>query len=478
MQWARDRTFGGLWLLGIVGPLMMAGGGCSDGSQPASTGYNVLLITTDTTRADRLGSYGYDKPTSPNLDALARDAIRFEFAISTAGLTPIAHASIFTGLNPYLHGVRVMYGSPGHYLSKSTLGMATLLKQKGYATAGFVSAYPASERYGMHWGFDTFENGMKKGTVDMDPSRQTAKGLIFQHGKWADQPKGDAQRRADSTTADALAWLANVKGSFFQWVHYFDPHDPWLIPPKRYLDKFGVKRGAPDEMLTVYDADINYMDFQIGRLLQAYKDRDLYDKTIIIVISDHGQGLEDHDWFRHRLLYREQIHVPLIVRLPNGPHGKIIPDLVRNIDLLPTVCELLGVKLPDDVEGKSLLGLINGAREPPRLAYAEALNTADAHLPKKLPEDQKDLLFCMMDRDWKLIYHKDRPQNSELYDLKNDPKELVNVFGKHPEQTMRLMQALEKSGGLNVRLTGAAPMDEETRRSLEALGYIDGADGG
>ena len=311
MNRERNRTFSGLWLLGVVGPVMMAGGGCSDGGQPTSTGYNVLLITTDTTRADRLGSYGYEKPVSPNLDALAADAVRFEFAISTAGLTPMAHASIFTGLNPYLHGVRVMHGSPGHYLSKSTPGMATLLKQKGYATAGFVSAYPASERYGMHWGFDTFENGMEKGTVNMDPSHDTRKGLISQHGRWVDQPKGDAQRRADSTTDDALAWLADVKGSFFQWVHYFDPHDPWLIPPKAYLEKFGVKRGAPDGMLTVYDADINYMDFQIGRLIQAYKDRGLYDKTIIIVIADHGQGLEDHNWFRHRLLYREQIHVPL-----------------------------------------------------------------------------------------------------------------------------------------------------------------------
>ena len=125
-------------------------GGCSDSSTPTagSQSYNVLLITTDTTRADRLGSYGYEKPTSPHLDALAADAARFEFAMSTAGLTPIAHASIFSGLNPYSHGVRVMYGSPGHYLSKNIPTMATLLKQKGYATGGFVSAYPASERYG------------------------------------------------------------------------------------------------------------------------------------------------------------------------------------------------------------------------------------------------------------------------------------------------------------------------------------------
>ncbi len=167
--------------------------GCSDAPRPKSAEYNVLLITTDTTRADRLGSYGYEKPTSPHLDALAADAARFEFAMSTAGLTPIAHASIFSGLNPYLHGVRVMYGSPGHYLSKNIPTMATLLKQKGYATGGFVSAYPASERYGMHWGFDTFENGMEKGTVNMDPSQRTAKGLISQHGKWVDQSAGDGR---------------------------------------------------------------------------------------------------------------------------------------------------------------------------------------------------------------------------------------------------------------------------------------------
>jgi arylsulfatase A-like enzyme len=295
--------------------------------------------------------------------------------------------------------------------------------------------------------------------------------------RWVDQREGVAQRRADATTDQALEWLNHEpERPIFQWIHYFDPHDPWLIPPKEYMTKYGVQRSADDAMLTAYDADIDFMDAQIGRVIQAYKDRGLYDKTVIVVIADHGQGLENHDWFRHRILYREQIRVPLIVRLPAGPRGKRVAELVRNIDILPTVGAAVGVEMPEMIAGTSLLGLIEGEPEPPRLAYAEALNTADTHLSASMPDRHRDLLFCAMDRAWKLIYHKERPENSELYDLGNDPNELVNVIEKFPDEKLRLMRFLEQTGGLTVQTTGVAPIDEETMRSLKALGYID--DGG
>jgi arylsulfatase A-like enzyme len=309
---------------------------------------------------------------------------------------------------------------------------------------------------------------MEEGALDMNPSRERDHGLIYAHGRWVDRREGVAQRQADSTTDQALEWLSEAEGPFFQWVHYFDPHDPWLIPPDAYMQKYGVRREADDSMSTVYDADIDFMDAQIGRLIQAYRDSGLYDNTIIMVIADHGQGLNDHDWFRHRILYREQIRVPLILRLPNGPRARRVTELVRNIDLLP-----------DNVEGVSLLGLINGEPEPPRIAYAEALNTADVHLPPEMPEHHKDLLFCVMDRNWKLIYHKEHPENSELYDLTNDPHERINVIAEYPDEQIRLMEFLENTGGLAVRTTGVAPIDDQTRRGLKALGYIDdGGDGG
>ncbi len=462
--------------------------GCSDkpatdapAKPQAKSAHNVLLITLDTTRADHLGPYGYDKGTSPSLDALAADAAQFDFAISTAGLTPIAHASIFTGLNPYKHGLRVMYGPAGHYLSTKIPTLAQLLKDKGYATAAFVSAYPASEKYGMHWGFDTFENGMEKGAIDMDPEHDVPQGAIAAHGRWVDAPVGTAQRRADSTTDQAIDWLKKAAGEskpFFQWVHYFDPHDPWLIPPPDVMERFEVTDRGDAGMLKVYDADIYFMDQQLGRLIQQLKDSGEYDDTVIIVTADHGQGLEDHDWFRHRILYQEQIHIPLIVRLPNGPRGKRFEPLVRNVDILPTLGELLGFAVPDNADGASFLGLLAGKAEPPRIAYAEALNTEDIKLPGGLPDRHKDLLFVVMDRDWKLIYHKDHPENSELYDLRNDPKELKNVIDQETDQKNRLMQILEKTGGLTIQRNVTSPIDEETRKRLEALGYIGGDDGG
>lgn len=471
----------------LVATFLAALTGCADKPSPpqpaaARAAYNLLLVTLDTTRADHLGAYGYDQGTSAAFDALAADAAQFDFAISTAGLTPIAHASIFTGLNPYKHGVRVMYGPAGHYLSATLPTLAKLLKDKGYATGGFVSAYPASEKYGMHWGFDTFENGMEEGAVDMDPSEDVPQGLIAAHGRWIDAPVGTAQRRADSTTDQAIDWLKKAAADakpFFQWVHYFDPHDPWLIPPKDVMDRFGVDRRGDAGKLKVYDADIYFMDQQFGRLLQQLKDCGKYDNTVIIVTADHGQGLEDHDWFRHRILYQEQIHIPLIIRLPDGPRGKRFEALVRNVDILPTLGEVLGFAVPENIDGSSFMGLLAGKPEPPRMAYAEALNTEDiSKLPSGLPERHKDLLFCVMDRDWKLIYHKHRPENSELYDLRNDPKELKNVIEQEVDQRNRLMQILEKTGGLTIHRNETSPIDEETRKRLEALGYLGGDDGG
>lgn len=443
----------------------------SCGPAPDDDRWNVLLITLDTTRADRLGAYGYPKDVSPNLDALAEDGIRFDFAISTAGITPIAHASILTGLNPYRHGVRVFHGTPGSYMREETLTLAQLLGEEGYSTGAFVSAYPASERFGLHWGFDTFDNGAPRSALHTDPEFEPKLGVLRHSGDWVQKPRVAAQRRADSVTEDALDWLDDVRGPFLQWVHYFDPHDSFLVPPKPYLKKFDARRDGPDRMSRVYDADLNFMDFHIGRLIDAYKEKGLYEKTIIMVMSDHGQGLDDHDWEQHRLLYREQIHIPLLVRWPMGPRGTTVPDLVRNTDILPTVTELLGIACPPDLDGRSFKGLVAGEPDEPRVAYAEALNTLDKHAPKALPERQKDQLFCAVDQNWKLIFHRERPENSELYDLANDPDELVNVWDQHPDQVARLMEFIETCGGLEVATGEVAPMEDEAVQKLKSLGY-------
>ena len=443
--------------------------GCSRG--PRDDRWNVLLITLDTTRADRLGAYGYEKEVSPNLDSLAEDGIRFDFAISTAGITPIAHASILTGLNPYRHGVRVFHGTPGSFLDAGTTTLASLLAEEGYETGAFVSAYPASERFGLDWGFDTFDNGARRSALHTDPDFEPKLGVLRNSGEWVQKPKVAAQRRADSVTDDALRWLRRARGPFFQWVHYFDPHDAFLVPPKDYLKTFDARRNGPDRMSRVYDADVLFMDHHIGRLLDAYREKGVFDRTIVIVMADHGQGLDDHDWEQHRLLYREQIRIPLLVRWPEGPRAAVVPELVRNTDILPTVTELLGIEHPAGLDGRSFLGLATGEEDEPRLGYAEALNTLDAHAPRALPARQKDLLFCVVDQDWKLIHHMEKPKNSELYDLRRDPGELENVFDEHPEQVARLMTFIEESGCTEMSREAVAPMEEEAVLKLRSLGY-------
>jgi len=433
--------------------------------------YNVLLVTLDTTRVDHLGCYGYQKNTSPRLDELAGDAVRFETAITTAAITPIAHASIFTGLNPYQHGVRIFYGPAGHYLEPSIPSLAPLLKSRGWRTGAFISAYPASERFGLHWGFDTFETEVAESVMEQDPS------LPFPiEGRWMNKKAAMAQRRADSTTDQALEWLSQAERPFYLWLHLFDPHDNTLVPPFQYFKEFGHSKGDSLLPIHAYDPEIFFMDQQLGRVLDFLKERGEYDRTLIVVVSDHGQGHGQHGWYLHRLLYQEQIHVPLIVRIP-GEKAGTIPDMVRTIDVMPTILDALAVQKPSNLEGKSLLGLIQGREEEaPRLAYAEALNLLDEHAPDFLPDMQKDNLFCVFDGTWKLIYHKESPANSELYNLAEDPKELRNLAEQQPEVVARLAADIARSGAMKIEIKDPEePMDPEAREKLNALGYTGGS---
>ena len=446
---------------------------CSGSSRPAEgESKNVLLITLDTTRADRLSSYGHSRTTSPNIDALAADGIRFERAMTTAAVTPISHASILTGLNPYQHDVRVFFGPVGHFLTEEHPTLATLLRSNGWTTAAFISAYPASERFGLHWGFETFSSEIDESVMNRQPGLRPPK-----DGSWVREPIGRAQRRADHTTDEALAWLDTASSPFFLWLHYFDPHDPSLVPPREITERFGAEQGSPSVRSDLYDAEIFYMDSQIGRIISRLKERGSYENTLIVVVADHGQGLGDHGWGQHRLLYEEQIRAPLILRLPEGERGRVVPELVRIIDIAPTVLEFLGLETPEAVEGTSLRPLIEGRPEPGRIGYAEALNTLDAHAPDKLPEKQKDLLFSVADGDWKLIYHRELPENSELYHLSEDPGELDNVIEDHPAEAKRLMAWLSRSKAMEIELREPeGPIDPEALRKLEALGYLQAGD--
>jgi len=460
--------------IGVCGAIAVVaavlGRGVVPWRNPAGTrsGRNVLLITMDTTRADRLHCYGYDNDTSPNVDELAADGVRFDLAISTSAVTPISHASILTGLNPDRHGLRVFYGMTGHFLTQDHPTLATTLKSRGWHTGAFISAYSASERFGLHWGFDTFETGVEDWVMKQDPTLPLPIDGFFRRARTA-----SAQRRADATTDRALSWLNNVPRPFFLWVHYFDPHDVWLIPPHTVTERFGATLSGKDVFTSLYDAEVFFMDQQIGRLLDRLKESGEYEDTVIALLADHGQGMGDHGWVAHRLLYQEQIRVPFIMRAPGGRWGVVVADVVRNIDIMPTILEALGLQPAQPIQGRSLSGLMAGQAEPARVALAEALNTLDAHAPKELPPYQRDLLFSVVNQPWKLIYHKNSPGNSELYHLVNDRRELNNLAAARPQIVKRLVAELERSGAMNVQIAEPTePLPQDALEKLRALGYV------
>jgi hypothetical protein len=324
-----------------------------------------------------------------------------------------------------------------------------------------------SEYYGFEHGFDTFDNGL---TQDAETIVEDTDGG---YQRW-DQRRH--QRRSDRTVDRALEWLhANDAEPFFMWLHLWDPHDRMVLPPKEVLARFVTSGLAEDDhKRAIYRAECYYMDAQFGRLLQALKQSGQYDNTVVVVVGDHGQGLGQHDWWSHRLLYQEDLHVPLIVRVPGRPTGTTVRELVRTVDIYPTVLEAIGLEAPAVIPGKSLHGLMDGKSEPPRLTYAEQINKYDlvsAGISQRRPKD--DLLYCAMDRTWKLIYRYSYPDESELYDLAEDPRELNNLFARHPEQVRRLKATLDKHNGyVTAAFTDAALPDEAALRALEALGYI------
>lgn len=430
--------------------------------------YNVLLITLDTTRVDYLSCYDSSKgELTPNIDAVAADGVRFEFAIAQSAGTPMSHASILTGLNPYRHGVRVISAAGGYKLKPGLPTLATILAERGWHTGAFLSAFTVSEYYDFNRGFATFDNGLTQNpesiVVDDKGGRK----------RW-DQDKH--QRRSDVTVRQALTWLGLPRTTpFFLWIHLWDPHDRMILPPEEVVKPF-IKPGmSPEETKrAIYAAEVFFVDQQLGRVFALLREKDWYERTLIVIVADHGQGLGQHDWWAHRLLYQEGIHVPLILRGPDWPKGRVAPELVRTTDILPTVLESLGINPPGGLDGLGLNELIAGRAGAPRMAYADQIIEYDLvgyQIATQRPKDK--LNYCAMDRTWKLIYRYTHPDESELFNLADDPFELNNVLADHPEQFARLKKYLDECNGYVTRpFTEEALPDRSVLDSLSALGYI------
>ena len=403
---------------------------------PAARDANVLLITLDTTRADHLSCYGSRTARTPHLDSLAARGVRFTHATAQVPLTLPSHASIMTGSYPSVHKLRDM---GGFVLDKSHPTIASITHAAGFSTAAFVGSRVVAKHFGLAHGFDTYDDDM---------------GAEKEEGRL---PGAFPERRAGVVTDRALDWLKqNGQRKFFLWAHYYDPHQPY-DPPEPYKHEYTK---------SPYDGEIAYMDEQVGRLLEGLDQLALTPHTLVIVVGDHGESLGEHGEATHGIfLYDATLHVPLIVAGPEIPPGKVIGDQVRSIDLHPTVMEFLNLQPSSEAQGVSLWPVIRqGTHVRSNYSYGETL------YPRTYMRWSE--LRAMRTDDWKLIL----APHPELYNLQRDPGELQNLIAENPAEADQLQKKIWEAAGTQSRTekVTAAPVDEQTRRELESLGYVSG----
>jgi arylsulfatase A-like enzyme/Flp pilus assembly protein TadD len=410
-------------------------GRATAGAKPSDL--NVLLISLDTTRADRIGAYGFKEIETPALDRLASEGVLFRQAATAAPLTLPAHTTIFTSRVPPVHGVR---DNGGFFVDPSETTLAETLKERGFRTGAFVGAYVLDSKWGLDQGFETYYD-------DFDLSKYRAISL------------GAIQRPANEVVDKALEWLTATTDHaqrFFAWVHLYDPHTPYE-PPEPFRSRYP---GRP------YLGEIAFTDSQVERLVQFLRDRDLLDRTVVVVVGDHGESLDDHGEGSHGFfIYESVVRVPLIIRAPfSAARGRQVVDPVRTLDLVPTISELLGVETPRTTEGVSLVPLMTGTRAELGLeAYAESTYPLYHY-------GWSDLRALRSGR-FKLIAAP-RP---ELYDLEQDPGERTNLFAERRQLADRMLARLGEleAGFAKVERPKNEPdVDPEARARLAALGYV------
>ncbi len=427
-----------------------------------AAGSNLLIITIDTLRADRLGCYGWSDAQTPTLDSLAANGYLFESAHAQITSTMPSHASIMTSLYVRTHGV---YANE-QVLDGRAVTLAEVLAENGYATAAVLGIRALGARSGVTQGF-----------------------------RVEDTPEG-APRGAGDVTSAAVPWLeqwASEKGPFMLWLHYYDPHLPYAppeafrSPDSDYSGRFGKEVTVSDMIalgvgdiphpseselrhaLMLYDGEISYVDSEIARALTALREAGMAKNTIVLVVADHGESHGDHDtFFDHFGLYELTTRIPMIMTIPGRVGGTRIRALVQSIDLMPTMLELLGLEVPPGVEGVFLVPVL----EEPGIE----VNTA------AFSEPTGALQTSVRTSVWKLIQgrrtatlHAGHTElgSVELYDLSRDPLETANVAGTSAGQASALMRKLETwSRGTEPQWGVPDLVDGETRRALEDLGYL------
>ena len=403
---------------------------------------NIVLITIDTLRSDRVSSYGSNLVDTPNIDSFASDGVLFSNAASTVPFTLPAHSSILTGLYPPGHGIRE---NVGYTLDDNIPTLAEVLSEGGWSTAGFVSAFVLDRRWGIGRGFDHYFD-------DFDLAEFDTANL------------SSVQRSGDVTIGEAVRWIDGrpQDAPFFLWLHLYDPHDPYT-PPEPFKSQYPAHP---------YDGEVAYTDSLIGDFRKALEERGLLARSLVVLTADHGEGLGDHGEGSHGFfVYDSTIHVALIVRPPSDSGaGRVVDTAVSHVDIFPTILDSVGLAAPKAVHGQSLLPMIAGEKvELDRGVYSESLYPLLHYGWAPLR---------VIRTDSRKLISAPRP---EVFDVVADPREVRNLSLDQPDITADLEQRLADLRSKiesDAPAAGAAPdIDSETLAQLQALGYAAGQGG-
>jgi len=482
------RSARGLSFVLFLGTVFL---GCSQDDAPKHT--NILLISIDTLRADHLSGYGYPRPTSPVLDELAATGVRFDHAVVQWPKTGPSFASMFTSTYPKDNGI---VRKIGVRLPDSFLMLAEALKRESYATRAVVANGAVASEFNFNQGFDTYVES------------------------WKLSPPDDG---VDPTGAEMITQLARTvmeghdpQTPYFLWVHYLDPHFPYQAPapwtdhfaaaaaeepsqkleisedrPTRQMLGIGYEQvlGDSDDLsfyVARYDAEIAYTDAQVGELLDFLRQQGLMDDTLTVITSDHGESLGEHHYFfdHGRFSFQPSLRVPLIFHQPGVLKARVDTEPVELLDLTPTLLQAAGISLDDGLwmQGKSLWPRLTGTATPEEsdgYAFAEAGYAVRPLWQRAVTDGRYKLIYA---QDWgeqRWIAGQKNPL--ALYDLSSDPGETVNLVDELPAEAARLHAALENLWSAppydvqidRVEESEQREMDEETRRQLKALGYLD-----
>jgi arylsulfatase A-like enzyme len=435
--------------------------GCKDDG-PRDDRWNLILISIDSLRADHLGSYGYSRNTSPSIDALAGEGTVLENAIAQSSWTLPSHASLLTSLYARTHGA----DGASKAIASDTPTLALALQGVGYETHAVVSGTLMWARYGFDAGFDSYDDSLIQESFRENHEATTSPPV---HER-------------------VVEILDDASEPFFLFAHYWDVHYDY-IPPLPYSKKFGRKyRGRMtsnqfiknpainkkmnprdlQHLVDLYDGEISWVDSYIGKLIDELKQRGLYDRTIIVLTSDHGDEFFEHGEKGHQhSLYEELLHVPLIMRIPEAEGGQRITDRVQLIDVMPTLLQLLGVAAPEGLQGRSFTPLLAGEGWEEQPAFSELTEATKVRDAKKRSNS-----WAIYRGQYKLTLFEENYYPIEIYDLVNDPGEKEPIVDR--ELASRLLADYQQWLDAVPSAEGnqTIELDEGIGEMLESLGYL------